>query len=57
VREPDEVQNGMIPSAVSLPLREMKDALGGTGEGDFYEVSSESGPPSGRGDRADLVSP
>ncbi len=33
----------MIPSAVSLPLREMKDALGGTGEGDFYEVSSESG--------------
>lgn len=40
VREPDETAQGMIPSAVSLPLSQMKEALDPKSpEGDFYKVS------------------
>ena len=39
VREPDEIQQGMIPSAVSLPLSQMREAFDPKApEGDFYKV-------------------
>ncbi|CAD6573807.1 MAG: hypothetical protein TREMPRED_000919 [Tremellales sp. Tagirdzhanova-0007] len=41
VREPDEVQSGMIPSATNLPLSDIKDALDPkTAEGDFFRKFS-----------------
>ena len=47
VREPDELQSGMIPSAVSLPLSELKEALEPKyHEGTFYKVSRGSVSPS-----------
>lgn len=40
VREPDEVALGSIPSAVNLPLSELKGALDPNfNEGDFKKVS------------------
>ena len=43
VREPDEVALGSIPSAVSLPLSQLRDALDKNfGPGEFQKVSSET---------------
>jgi rhodanese-related sulfurtransferase len=44
VREPDEVALGSIPSAVSLPLSQLRDALDPKyNAGEFQKVSGGSG--------------